>query len=230
MASDRFHPLALSYGRLKSHAFSEGVKNYTRETKPPIVTIRSLKDGARQWCSDDGSWRFQVAFALPRKHGTRLFKKVIHMKCVSIHPKNNQDQDQQAKDENGCCGLAKRQTGIDRGAPPPQQAQHAKGSEPKVRRRAPQLEQLPATPVRAQPSALCTAGARRREPIGRSNRRSEAFSLNTRSTCLRKHSFPAGRAQVLRDRWLLPSAPCGSKPSKFVTMNTYAWGKPLAIF
>src|SRR4030095_5853814 len=47
---------------------------------------------------------------------------------VSVHPKNNQDQGQQAKDENECYSLAKQQTGIDPAAPPPQQAQDAKGS------------------------------------------------------------------------------------------------------
>jgi hypothetical protein len=44
---------------------------------------------------------------------------------VSVYPKNNQDQGQQAKDENECYNIAKQQSGID---PAAQQAQEAKGA------------------------------------------------------------------------------------------------------
>ena len=98
---------------------------------------------------------------------------------VSVHPKNNQDHGQQAKDENECYSLAKQQT-VDPAAAPPQQAQDAKGSGAKGVAKGAESEQLAVTPVRAQPSARCTAGATRREPIGRSNRRSRALSLNGR--------------------------------------------------
>ena len=47
---------------------------------------------------------------------------------VTISPQNKQDQAQQAKDENGCYGMAKQQSGVDPATMTAQEAQDTKGA------------------------------------------------------------------------------------------------------
>jgi hypothetical protein len=70
-----------------------------------------------------------VTITMPSRMIAQERTAVASQLGVFVYPKNNQDQDQQAKDENECYGSAKKQSGIDPTAPvtPQQDTKQAKG-------------------------------------------------------------------------------------------------------